>query len=177
MDLEKLEIFKQRFENNMSRHKNIIWEDVEKKLLNTPNKLFSLYRMEETGGEPDVISYDEKTKQFVICDCSPESPIGRRSLCYDKKALDNRKNNKPNNSVIELAKEMGIDVLTEHQYSELQKLGPFDQKTSSWIITPDKIRKLGGALFCDFRYGKVFIYHNGAESYYSSRGFRGCLKI
>ncbi|HHU71467.1 MAG TPA: DUF4256 domain-containing protein [Clostridiales bacterium] len=168
---------KERFEKNMDRHKKIEWSKVESKLEKSQDKLWSLNEMEQTGGEPDVIGYDEKTDQYIFCDCSVESPKGRRSLCYDNEALEARKANKPANSAIGMATTMGIEILTEEEYRGLQKLGEFDLKTSSWVKTPDSIRKLKGAVFCDRRYDMVFIYHNGAESYYSSRGFRGSLKV
>jgi len=174
---EKLiQILKTRFEKNMNRHKNIQWEKVQSKLEKNPEKIYSLNEMQKTGGEPDIVDYNKKTNEFIFYDCSPESPK-RRSLCYDAEALKSRKENKPQNSAVEMAYAMGIEILNEEQYRELQKLGEFDTKTSSWIKTPKEIRKLGGALFADFRYGKVFIYHNGAESYYASRGFRGILRI
>lgn len=166
-----------RFQENMNRHKNIKWAEVENKLLLNKDKLWSLNAMEETGGEPDVVELDDKNDTFIFYDCSPESPKGRRSLCYDREALKSRKEYKPANSVLDLAAEMGVVLLNEYQYCSLQKVGEFDQKTSSWIQTPDKIRKLGGALFCDRRYDTVFTYHNGAESYYAARGFRGCLRV
>lgn len=174
---EILKILKVRFENNMNRHKAIQWTAVEAKLKAAPNKLWSLNEMEITGGEPDIVGYDKKTDEYIFYDCSAESPKGRRSICYDHEALESRKEHKPSNSAVEMAADMGIDVLTEDQYRNLQKLGNFDLKTSSWIVTPDSIRKLGGALFCDRRYNNVFTYHNGAESYYAARGFRGVLKI
>lgn len=174
---ELLSILKERFDKNKNRHITIDWNIVEQKLLQNPLKLWSLQQMEQTGGEPDVINYLKETNEYVFCDCSPESPKGRRSYCYDKKALDERKEHKPANSVLEIAKEMGVELLTETHYRNLQKLGTFDSKTSSWIQTPDAIRKLGGALFADFRYQHVFIYHNGASSYYASRGFRVQLKV
>lgn len=174
---ELLKTLKTRFEKNMNRHKGINWSDVESRLEANPEKLWSLNEMEETGGEPDVISYDKKTKEYNFNDCSEESPKGRRSLCYDRAALNSRKEHKPKNSALDMAAEMGIEILTEEQYRELQKLGKFDMKTSSWIETPDDIRKLGGAIFCDYRYDTVFVYHNGAESYYAARGFRGSLRV
>ncbi|NSL53206.1 DUF4256 domain-containing protein [Calidifontibacillus erzurumensis] len=174
---EILKILKDRFEKNMNRHEGLEWTNVQAKLENNSIKLWSLFEMERTGGEPDVVGYDEETDQYIFYDCSPESPKGRRSVCYDREALESRKKHKPENSAIDLAAEMGIEILTEEQYRELQKLGEFDLKTSSWIKTPDTIRKLGGALFCDRRYNTVFVYHNGADSYYSSRGFRGSLKV
>jgi hypothetical protein len=174
---ELLEILKNRFEKNMQRHKSIDWANVQAKLEAYPGKLWSLKEMERTGGEPDVVGYDKKTGDYFFYDCSAESPAGRRSLCYDGQALASRKENKPRFSAVDLATEMGIELLTETQYRELQQLGIFDIKTSSWIKTPDNIRKLGGALFCDRRYDHVFTYHNGAESYYAARGFRGMLRV
>ncbi len=174
---ELLKILKTRFEKNKTRHKDIEWGAVEAKLEANPNKLWSLDLMEETGGEPDVIGFDAKTNEYIFCDCSDESPKGRRSICYDHAALESRKEHKPQNSAEALADEMGIELLTEAQYRELQQLGKFDLKTSSWVQTPESIRKLGGALFCDRRYDTVFLYHNGAESYYAARGFRGILKV
>lgn len=171
---ELLEILKTRFEKNMGRHKGLSWTKIEEKL--NPSKLWSLNEMERTGGEPDVVFYDKKANEYVFYDCSKESP-DRRSLCYDKKAQEERKENKPKGNAINIAKRMGIEILDEEQYRKLQKLGEFDTKTSSWIKTPNDIRKHGGALFADYRYGSVFVYHNGAESYYSSRGFRGLLKV
>ena len=168
---------KKRFEKNMDRHEKLEWSKVESKLEKSPDKMWSLNEMEQTGGEPDVIGYDEKSDQFIFCDCSAESPTGRRSLCYDEEALEARKANKPAGSAIGMAAAMGIEILTEEEYRELQKLGEFDLKTSSWVKTPDSIRKLKGAVFCDRRYDMVFIYHNGAESYYSSRAFRGSLRV
>jgi Protein of unknown function (DUF4256) len=172
-----LDTLKDRFENNKVRHKEIEWKKVNENLKSQPEKLWSLFEMEKTGGEPDVIGYDKKTNEYIFVDCAAESPKERRSLCYDKKALDSRKENKPKNSAIAMAEEMGIQLLSEEEYRDLQKLGPFDNKTSSWLKTPDKIRKLGGALFGDFRFGTVFVYHNGAESYYAARGFRGSLRV
>ncbi len=172
-----LEILKIRFDNNPKRHENIQWEDVQKKLESNPEKLWSLHAMEKTEGEPDVVAYDENTQEYLIIDCSGESPKGRRSLCYDRQALDSRKENKPKNSAVDLANEMGVEILDEEQYRHLHTLGNFDLKTSSWIKTPDDIRKLGGAVFCDRRYNTVFLYHNGAESYYAARGFRGVLRV
>jgi Protein of unknown function (DUF4256) len=174
---ELLSVLKTRFEKNKPRHKNIDWADVQAKLEANPKKLQSLAEMERTGGEPDVVGYDKKTREYVFYDCSAETPKGRRSICYDREALNSRKEHKPANSAIDLAKEIGIELLTEEQYRELQELGEFDTKTSSWIETPAAIRKLGGALFCDRRYGKFFVYHNGAESYYAARGFRGQLRV
>ncbi|MCE1165838.1 MAG: DUF4256 domain-containing protein [Bacteroidetes bacterium] len=174
---ELLGILEQRFEKYTLHHKGMDWSAVMKKLISNPGKLWSLNEMEKTGGEPDVIGFDKKSGAYIFCDCSPESPSGRRSLCYDGEALESRKEFKPKNSAVELAAEMGIEILTEEEYRELQKLGKFDTKTSDWLKTPADIRKLGGAIFADFRYGTVFVYHNGAESYYASRGFRGLIKI
>jgi hypothetical protein len=166
-----------RFEKNMKRHKGIKWVDVEAKLKANGEKLWSLDEMEATGGEPDVVDYDKKTGEYIFCDCSAESPKGRRSVCYDDEALESRKEHKPKNSAVGMAAAMGIELLTEQQYRELQKLGEFDTKTSSWVQTPADIRELGGALFCDRRYDHVFLYHNGAESYYGARAFRGVLRV
>jgi hypothetical protein len=166
-----------RFKKNMPRHQGITWAAVEKKLTAQPDKIWSLAQMEQTGGEPDVVAQDKRTGVFIFMDCAPESPAGRRSLCYDRKALDARKENKPKGSAVEMAEQMGAELLTEDDYRALQKLGAFDLKTSSWILTPEKIRKLGGALFCDRRYDQVFTYHNSAESYYSARGFRCKLMV
>jgi hypothetical protein len=166
-----------RFEKNPVRHKNFEWTKLHTKLANSPEKLWSLHQMETTGGEPDVIHYDKQTDEYLFYDCSPESPKGRRSICYDREALEARKEHKPQNNALDVAAAMGITILTEEQYRELQQLGDFDTKTSSWILTPAAIRKVGGALFCDRRYNTVFTYHNGAESYYAARGFRGALKI
>lgn len=174
---ELLKTLKARFDKNMNRHKGVSWKYILTKLEAQPDKLWSLSEMESTGGEPDVIGYDKKKDEYIFCDCSAESPNGRRSLCYDGAALKSRKANKPIGSAQELAATMGVDILTEEQYRELQKLGPFDAKTSSWLETPTDIRKLGGAIFGDFRFGTVFIYHNGAESYYAGRAFRGMLRI
>lgn len=174
---ELLNTLKVRFEKNMARHKGIDWNKVQSKLESNPSKLWSLNEMEVSEGEPDVVGYNKKNDVFLFYDCSAESPKGRRSICYDRKALDSRKENKPKDSAMDMAEAMGIEMLTEEEYRELQKLGDFDLKTSSWILTPDKIRKLGGALFCDKRYDTVFTYHNGAESYYAARGFRGVLKV
>ena len=174
---ELLKTLKTRFEKNMNRHKGLEWTKVQAKLDAKPEKLWSLDDMEVTGGEPDVIGYDKKTDEYIFYDCSAESPKDRRSLCYDRKALDSRKENKPKNNAIDMATDMGIEILTEDQYRELQKLGEFDTKTSSWVKTPDDIRELGGAVFCDRRYNTVFLYHNGAESYYAARGFRGSLRV
>lgn len=174
---ELLKTLQNRFEKNMERHKDLNWSDVESKLKENPEKLNSLLQMEKSGGEPDVIEYDSKSNQYIFVDCSAESPSGRRSLCYDREALDQRKENKPKGNVIDLAQEMGIELLDETQYRKLQELGNFDLKTSSWIKTPVEIRKLGGSIFADLRYNTIFIYHNGASSYYASRGFRGILKV
>jgi hypothetical protein len=174
---ELLKVLKNRFEKNMNRHKGVDWAKVEAKLEQSSEKLWSLSEMESTGGEPDVIGHDKKTDEYIFCDCSTESPKGRRSFCYDRKALDARKENKPENSALDMAAAMGVELLDEQQYRELQKLGEFDTKTSSWIITPADIRKLGGALFCDRRYNTVFVYHNGADSYYAARAFRGSLRV
>jgi hypothetical protein len=174
---ELLGTLKTRFEKNEGRHKNIDWSGVEAKLGTNPAKLWSLSEMEASGGEPDVVGFDKKSGEFIFNDCSAESPKGRRSLCYDRAALDSRKEHKPKDSAIDMAAAMGVDLLTEDEYRALQKLGNFDTKTSSWVATPAGIRKLGGALFCDFRYDTVFTYHNGAESYYAARGFRGSLRV
>jgi len=174
---ELLETLKARFEKNMKRHKNLEWARLQAKLEANPEKLRSLNEMETTGGEPDVVGYDKTRGEFIFYDCSAESPKGRRSVCYDRKALDSRKEHKPKDSAVNMAAVMGIELLTEEQYRELQKLGEFDTKTSSWVTTPAEIRKLGGALFCDRRYNTVFLYHNGAESYYAARGFRGSLRV
>ena len=170
-------ILKARFEKNMNRHKGLEWSKVQPKLETKTDKLWSLNEMELTGGEPDVVGYDKKTDEYIFYDCAPESPKGRRSVCYDHEALASRKEHKPENSAMEMAADMGIEILTEEQYRALQQLGHFDTKTSSWIKTPDDIRKLGGAIFADYRYGTVFVYHNGAESYYAARGFRGSLRV
>ncbi len=174
---ELLNTLKTRFEKNRNRHKGIEWDAVQAKLENNAEKLWSLDDMETTGGEPDVVDYDKNTDEFIFYDCSPESPKGRRSLCYDHEALESRKEYKPENSATEMADSMGIELLTEEQYRKLQQLGNFDMKTSSWVKTPANIRKLGGAIFCDRRYDTVFMYHNGAESYYAARGFRGSLRV
>jgi hypothetical protein len=173
---EILAILRARFEKHMSRHKDLKWADVQAKLEANAEKLWSLVEMERTGGEPDVVGRDKKTGEYIFYDCSAESPKDRRSLCYDREALDSRKENKPKGSAVEMAAAMGIELLTEEQYRELQKLGDFDVKTSSWVKTPANVRKLGGALFCDRRFDTVFVYHNGAESYYAARGFRGRLR-
>jgi hypothetical protein len=172
-----LKTLKSRFEKNMSRHKGLDWAKVQAKLEANPEKLWSLNEMEKTGGEPDVVGHDKKTGEYIFYDCAAESPKGRRSFCYDAEALASRKEHKPVNSAIDLAAEIGIEILDEEQYGELQKLGEFDIKTSSWVKTPPDFRKLGGALFCDRRFNRVFVYHNGAESYYAARGFRGWLKV
>ena len=174
---ELIQVLKERFEKNKERHKGIAWEKVEARLEAHPAKLWSLDEMETTGGEPDVVGQDKKTGEYIFMDCSAESPKERRSLCYDRPALNARKENKPKDSVLDRAAAMGIELLTEEQYRELQQLGEFDTKTSSWIVTTPEIRKLGGALFGDRRYNTVFVYHNGAESYYAARGFRGSLRI
>ena len=172
--LSTLEI---RFEKNMSRHQGLEWAEVQAKLEAKPDKLWSLSEMERTGGEPDVVGYEKETGEYTFCDCSAESPKGRRSLCYDRQALDERRENKPANSAVDMAAAMGIELLTEDQYRALQQLGKFDTTTSSWVHTPAAIRKLGGAVFCDRRFGHIFLYHNGAESYYAARGFRGSLRV
>ena len=174
---ELLKILKVRFEKNPNRHKGIEWKNVQAKLESNAEKLWTLNEMETTGGEPDVVVHDKKTGEYIFYDCSAESPNGRRSFCYDSEALESRKENKPKNSALGMAVAMGIELLSEEQYRELQQLGKFDTKTSSWIKTPTDIRKLGGAIFADFRYGNVFVYHNGAESYYAARGFRGSLRV
>jgi len=174
---ELLSELKARFEENMNRHKGLEWAKVQAKLEANTKKLWSLSEMERTGGEPDVVGFDKKTGEYIFYDCSAESPKGRRSLCYDRQALDERKEHKPKNNAIDMAAAMGIELLTEEQYRELQKLGNFDTKTSSWITTPSEIRKLGGAIFADYRFGRVFVYHNGAESYYAARAFRGSLRV
>lgn len=174
---ELLSKLKDRFENNMDRHKGIDWADVQAKLEVSHKKLWSLHEMERTGGEPDVVGHDQQTGEYVFYDCSAESPKGRRSVCYDREGLESRKKHKPDNNAVDMAANMGIELLTEEQYRELQQLGEFDRKTSSWIQTPSAIRKHGGALFCDRRYDHVFTYHNGAQSYYASRGFRGVVRV
>jgi hypothetical protein len=175
--LDTLRVIKTRFEQNMKRHSSLNWSDLETKLLLSVQKIWSLREMERTGGEPDVVAYDSKLGEFIFYDCSIESPLGRRSTCYDIDALESRKKFKPETSAIELADAMGVDLLTEEQYHDLQKLGEFDLKTSSWVYTPENIRKLGGAIFCDRRFNRVFTYHNGAESYYAARGFRCVLRV
>lgn len=174
---ELLQALKARFEKNIHRHKGIAWDKVRAELEDHPKAMRSLRRMELTGGEPDVIGRDGKTGRYTFCDCSAESPAQRRSVCYDREALESRKQHKPKSSAVEMAAAMGIELLTEEQYRELQDLGEFDTKTSSWVRTPPEVRALGGALFCDRRYGKVFVYHNGAQSYYAARGFRGTLRV
>lgn len=170
-------VLEARFEDNRNRHKGLEWDQVQARLEANAEKLWSLHQMEETGGEPDIVGYDKKTGEYIICDCSEESPIGRRSLCYDREGLESRKEHRPQNSALDLAAAMGIELLNEEQYRELQKLGTFDTKTSSWLKTPADIRKLGGAIFGDYRYGQVFVYHNGAQSYYAARAFRGSLRV
>jgi hypothetical protein len=172
-----VEILKERFEKNKARHKGIDWADVQARLGTQPQKLRVLEAMEETGGEPDVIGFDKKTGEYIFCDCSAESPDGRRSLCYDREGLESRKEHRPADSAVDMAAAMGIELLTEEQYLELQQLQPFDTKTSSWLKTPEAIRKLGGSIFADRRFGRVFVYHNGAQSYYGGRGFRGMLRV
>ena len=174
---EILNILQTRFEKNKNRHASLEWSKIQSKLEKQPEKLWSLYQMERTGGEPDCVGYDTKTGDYIFYDCAAESPKERRSLCYDRQALNARKENKPKDCAMDMATAMGIELLTEEQYRELQQLGNFDTKTSSWLQTPEAIRKLGGAIFGDFRYDHVFIYHNGAESYYAARGFRGCLRV
>ncbi len=174
---ELLKALKARFEKNMNRHQGLAWLKVQAKLEANAEKLWSLHEMERTGGEPDVVGHDKKTDEYLFYDCSAESPKDRRSLCYDPEALESRKENKPQDSAVNMAAAMGIELLAEEQYRELQKLGNFDMKTSSWVRTPSAIRKLGGAIFCDRRYDTVFLYHNGAESYYAARGFRGSLRV
>ncbi|EMS85486.1 DUF4256 domain-containing protein [Leptospira noguchii] len=174
---ELLNTLEDRFAKNMDRHKDLEWTKIKTKLETNSEKLWSLNEMERTGGEPDVVAYDQKTDEYIFYDCSAESPKGRRSVCYDQEALESRKEHKPKDNALDMATSMSIEILTEEQYRELQKLGKFDTKTSSWIKTPSDIRKLGGAIFADFRYGHVFVYHNGAESYYAVRGFRGSLRV
>jgi len=174
---ELISILKARFEKNINRHKGIEWAKVQARLETNTEKLWSLNEMESTGGEPDVVDHDKTTGEYVFYDCSAESPKGRRSLCYDREALESRKEYKPRDSVVDMAAAMGVEILSEEQYRGLQTLGNFDLKTSSWVLTPDAIRKLGGAIFCDCRYNHVFLYHNGAESYYAARGFRGSLRV
>lgn len=174
---ELLQLLRQRFEKNMDRHQDLQWVAVEERLLAAPEKLWSLDAMEQTGGEPDVVGYDSQSGEYLFFDCSAESPKGRRSICYDRTALEARKAHKPANSAMDMAEEMGVEMLTEQQYRLLQQLGEFDLKTSSWVMTPEAIRKHGGAIFCDRRYGHVFTYHNGADSYYGARGFRAALRV
>ena len=174
---ELLKTLKARFGKNMKRHEGLDWAEVQARLEANPEKLGSLQEMERTGGEPDVVGHDKKTGEYIFHDCSAETPQGRRSLCYDREALESRKENKPEGNAVDMASAMGVELLTEEQYRELQKLGEFDLKTSSWVKTPSDVRKLGGSLFCDRRYGKVFLYHNGAQSYYAARGFRGSLRV
>ncbi len=174
---ELLHVLRTRFEKNMNRHAGLVWADIQARLEANPQKLWSLHEMERTGGEPDVTGQDGKTGEFLFYDCSPESPIGRRNTCYDREAQQGRKEHAPEQNAMDMAAEMGIDLLTEEQYRQLQLLGHFDAKTSSWINTPADVRRLGGALFADYRYGRVFVYHNGAPSYYGARGFRGCLRV
>lgn len=174
---ELLSALKTRFEKNRNRHKDMEWAEVQIRLETNSEKLWSLHEMERTGGEPDVVGHDKKTGEYIFYDCSAESPKGRRSICYDREALESRKEHKPENNALDMAAVMGIELLSEEEYRELQKLGSFDTKTSSWIKTPAGIRKLGGAIFADFRYGNVFVYHNGAESYYAARAFRGSLRV
>src|SRR5580698_3367259 len=174
---EQRRVLKARFEKNMNRHKGLEWAKVQAKLEANTEKLWSLHEMERTGGEPDVVGDDKKTGEYIFYDCAAESPKGRRSLCYDREALDSRKENKPKDNAMDMAAAMGVELLTEEEYRELQKLGEFDTKTSSWLQTPPRIRELGGALFCDHRFDTVFVYHNGAESYYAARGFRGWLRV
>ncbi len=174
---ELLRVLKARFEKYKNRHEELVWDKVQAKLEADPNKLWSLYEMERTGGEPDVVRFEKMTGEYIFYDCSEESPKGRRSLCYDREALEARKENKPKNNVIDMAAQMGIELLTEEEYRILQRIGRFDAKTSSWVKTPAYIRRLGGAIFGDFRYDTVFVYHNGAESYYAARGFRGLLRV
>jgi len=172
-----LRALKARFEKNMARHSDLKWADIQAKLEANPGKLWSLSEMERTDGEPDVVGFDRKTGEYIFCDCSAESPAGRRSICYDREALESRKEHKPRSSAEDMAAAMGVDLLTQEQYRELQKLGEFDTKTSSWVKTPPEVRKLGGAFFCDRRFNTVFLYHNGAESYYAARGFRASLRV
>ncbi|GAB3202584.1 hypothetical protein ABID22_002709 [Pontibacter aydingkolensis] len=174
---ELIKTLNARFEKNKSRHQGLEWSEVQARLQANPEKLWSLYQMEITGGEPDVVGFDKKTGEYIFFDCAPESPKGRRSVCYDREGLESRKEHKPENNALDMAAAMGLELLTEEQYRHLQKLGEFDAKTSSWVKTPSEIRKLGGALFGDYRYGHVFIYHNGAQSYYAARAFRGSLRV
>jgi hypothetical protein len=174
---ELLSILKARFEKNMKRHKGLEWNAIQARLESNAQKLWSPHEMERTGGEPDVVAYDKKTSEYIFYDCSEESPKGRRSICYDREGMESRKEFKPETNAMDMATAIGIELLTEDQYRELQKFGPFDTKTSSWLKTPSEICNQGGALFGDFRYGHVFVYHNGAQSYYAVRGFRGCLRV
>ncbi len=174
---ELFEVLKTRFDENMDRHIGLEWSQVQERLLAYPEKLWSLHEMEQSGGEPDVVGKDEETDEFIFFDCSPESPDGRRSVCYDREGLESRKAHKPDNNAMDMASDMGIELMTEQQYHQLQQFGPFDTKTSSWLKTPDEVRELGGAIFGDHRFGRVFIYHNGAQSYYGARGFRGVLSV
>lgn len=174
---ELLKVLQMRFDKNSIRHEGLQWHKIQDKLETNPQKMWSINEMEASGGEPDVVGYDATTNEYIFYDCAAESPAGRRSLCYDRVALDKRKENKPKNNAIDMAANMGIEILNEEAYRKLQKLGKFDCKTSSWIATPSEIRNLGGAIFADFRFGRVFVYHNGAESYYAGRGFRGSLKV
>jgi hypothetical protein len=174
---ELFRTLKARFEKNLERHKDFDWTKIQSRLETATEKLWSLNEMEKTGGEPDVVGYDKKTGEYFFYDCSAESPAGRRSVCYDREGLESRKEHQPENNAVDMAAAMGIELLTEEQYRELQQLGKFDTKTSSWLKTPPAIRKLGGAIFADFRYGNVFVYHNGAQSYYAARGFRGVLRV
>jgi len=175
--IEQLTMLEARFEKNMQRHEGLEWAEIRTRLDADPGKLWSLHEMERTGGEPDVVGYDKETGEFIFYDCSAESPAGRRSLCYDREGLESRKEHRPVDSALDMANTMGIELLTEEQYRGLQQLGVFDAKTSSWIVTPPAVRKQGGALFGDYRYGRVFVYHNGAPSYYAARGFRGSLRV
>lgn len=177
MDKEFIDQLKTRFDENMGRHKGVKWADVQAKIEANPERLWSLSEMDRTGGEPDVVGFDKKSGEYIFYDCSPESPKGRRSLCYDRAAWESRKEHKPDSSALDVAAAMGIEILTEDEYRELQSLGEFDLKTSSWVKTPVEIRDLGGAIFCDRRFGRIFTYHNGAESYYAARGFRGSLRV
>lgn len=174
---ELLRTLKERFEENINRHENYVWDQIQNKLEANPEKLWALHEMERTGGEPDVVDYDKVNDEYLFFDCAAESPSGRRSVCYDHEALEARKKNKPENSALGMAADMGIELLSEEQYRFLQEFGNFDLKTSSWVQTPEEVRSRGGALFCDFRYGQVFLYHNGADSYYGARGFRGALRV
>lgn len=174
---ELIDILEQRFEKHMNRHKGLEWKKIASRLEASPEKIWSLHEMERTGGEPDVVGFDKKTGEYIFYDCSPESPAGRRSLCYDREGLESRKEHRPANTAMDMAAEMGIEMITEEEYRELQKLGKFDTKTSSWLKTPLEIRKLGGSLFADYRFGTVFVYHNTAQSYYAARGFRGALRV